>query len=300
MKALTPYKIGLAVMGLLTVTLFTVVLTQANSAKQDNKTNKAVTDIVSKLNDYISVGQQIPNDLAAAKIKDVPSSVSYKKISDMSYKFCVTYQSQASGYDGATNIVEDILYRGLNGGSYPAEPYYNDQVTSDDHSYLYAPQDYKKGENCQTITPYLYNPDGSVIGGAGNGSGPEPARSGVATISDPKEAALASGNQDSVCYQLNYTTHYSGVVSSVITADGKPIVPTVSSDLIIKVKPTGGTAKDKGEQVITLTRMSHNVYSSACTALAHESVKVGDHVSVFGDNTTQYSIDAIVDFSRNQ
>jgi hypothetical protein len=100
-----------------------------------------------------------------------------------------------------------------------------------------------------------------------------------------------------VCYISGFATHYSGTVTSVATADGGPIVPTTTQDIVVKVQPHGATPS--GEQTITISAYGFNVFDSRCTGLNHAEFAVGDEVSVFLDNSGQYMPDAIVNFSHN-
>ena len=290
--SLIRYKIGLVVVGLFVVGLLVVVLSQAGGAKQDAKTDKAANDISTKLDDYISSKQAIPETLTAANIKDVPSTISYKKMSTESYKFCVTYRSASSGFD-ANTVVDDVVSRGLYGGTGSSlgagglsDTTANSSVGADS-SYLYIPYTHKKGENCQTITPAIY-PAIDPTGAGASGS------VGSQYSADPKKQAEALGNESSACYLSGYATHYSGVVTSTTTAGGKPAELTDKQDLILKVKPNG--ALPTGEQTITVPSSTYNVYNSACTATSHSLMITGDNIVIFQNSSNKAMLDTIINF----
>ena len=271
------YRVGLGVVALFTLFVVLAVLIMAGGARQDAHTDKAANDASTKLEQYINDKQAVPDNLAQAGVKDVPHSITYKKLSDSSYRFCATYKSASKSI--ASSGVLDVVSRGLSPidtGSYGD--------TGSDTSYLYINPDHKKGANCQKVTPYINAPV------TVNSS------SSLSTITEPKQASIASGNQQTVCQISGYATHYSGTIKSVATADGRPIVPTVTQDIVLQVTPSGDSPA--GDQTIQLTNIGFNVFDSSCTALTHGSLAIGDYVSVFLDNSDQYMPGAIVDFSR--
>jgi hypothetical protein len=141
------YKIGLAVIGVLTLVLLVVVAVGASGVKQDNQSYKKATAIAEKLNNYIYDNYKIPETLSDAGITDVPSTVRYEKDSETEYKFCVTYKSASEDLSSFGNI-SDAKYT---------------------PSTLYLRAAHQKGENCQTVKPYLntydnYNTTGSSTG----------------------------------------------------------------------------------------------------------------------------------------
>ena len=155
---LRKYQIGLGVLGLFTLVLLIFTIIQAGATKSDNKTFQSAQSTASKLGIYINDQQTIPKSLDQAGATNVPDSIRYNKLSDSSYEFCVTYKA-SSGFDASQAQAE--AFSGLNG--------YNANNSSGDYggknSFLYIDSNHKKGENCQTITPYLSN-----YGGAGSGS----------------------------------------------------------------------------------------------------------------------------------
>jgi len=144
-STLVRYKIGLLVIGLFTIILLVLVLVQAHAAKQDNETYRAANEIVTKLNNYNLDHDKLPSSLAAAHITNVPASVSYQKLSEGSYKFCVTYKATSSDFD-ATSALSDVA-----SGHY-SSPSVSD--STEDSYYLYLPSSHHKGANCQTVKSF--------------------------------------------------------------------------------------------------------------------------------------------------
>lgn len=140
------YKIGLAVLGLFTIFMIVWVAVQGNYVKQDQKTFEAATKIAEDLNAYVDDKQAIPSSLAEASIHDVPSAISYSRLSDEQYKFCVTYKAdnEYSSFD-LTSTLTEVLRQYYSGE--------NDYEAAE----LYISPLYQKGENCQTIKPYLFS-----------------------------------------------------------------------------------------------------------------------------------------------
>jgi hypothetical protein len=86
----------------------------------------------------------------------VPDSIKYTKTSDTKFKFCVTYKANSSNFD-ANQAVTDVVF-----GNYGKYSSFDDSQ-SNESSYLYIPTEHKKGENCQTIKPYLYGSNSSDL-----------------------------------------------------------------------------------------------------------------------------------------
>jgi hypothetical protein len=119
-------------------------LLQANSVRADNKTYQAADKISRDLESYISAKNKIPAKLSEATKESIPETVKYTKLSSSRYKFCVTYKAASSDLSAS-----DISARVLS-STYSSE-YQSDQ----EETYLYLSPSHKKGENCQTIKPYI-------------------------------------------------------------------------------------------------------------------------------------------------
>lgn len=125
--------------------MFVFVMLLAGNAKQDTETQNAANKAADKLNSYVSSKQTIPDSLQAADIHDMPKTISYRKVSDTSYKFCATYKSASKNL--SSDVLVNAAISGYRGASY-------DNYTSTES--LYIPSTHKKGEACQTIKPYIY------------------------------------------------------------------------------------------------------------------------------------------------
>jgi hypothetical protein len=152
-KSLTKYKIGFVLLGLFVIILLVVVISQARATKDDTNTYNRATTISTDLNTYIVNNDLVPNSLADANISSVPSTISYQKLSSDSFKFCVDYKTTSSDFDPtavATGIISGSATGSATGSSTNAQY----QPTSSVN--LYINPDHHKGNNCQTITPYVY------------------------------------------------------------------------------------------------------------------------------------------------
>jgi hypothetical protein len=74
------------------------ILHQASLKKQDEKTQKTVTDISDKLYGYTSDKQSVPETLATAGIRKVPPDITYKKLSSTKYRICADYKTAYVSY----------------------------------------------------------------------------------------------------------------------------------------------------------------------------------------------------------
>jgi type II secretory pathway pseudopilin PulG len=138
------YQIGLAAIGIFTLVLVGLVVMRATAAAQDNKTDKAAQSIASTLNDYTLSHDTVPTSLTAANVKDVPSTISYTKLSATSYKLCMTYKAASSGFDATSTITSLATGGGLSSG-------FNSSTGSGTTDFLEVPPTHHAGANCQTI-----------------------------------------------------------------------------------------------------------------------------------------------------
>ncbi len=172
-KSLIKYKIGLLVLGIFSVILLLLVLPQAAATKQDNDTYTKATNIADKLNTYVDIQQTIPASLASLAINNVPTTVSYHKLSDSSYRFCVTYKTKS--IDFSPSSTESQLLSAAAGSAISGSSF---SSFSSDNSALYLDSNHKKGPNCQTVNAQgLVNanrnssqPQGNLTPSAGSGS----------------------------------------------------------------------------------------------------------------------------------
>lgn len=153
---LEKYKIGLAVLGLFALVLLMVVLLEAGPTKQDSSTYDQANTIANNLDAYIEDNNNVPSSLAEANIFNVPATITYQKLSDSTFKFCVDYKTASSGFDASeeeTNLVTDNF--GQNGGS--------DGFGTVDNQYLIISPNHSKGENCQVINALADTGSGTEV-----------------------------------------------------------------------------------------------------------------------------------------
>jgi type II secretory pathway pseudopilin PulG len=143
MKNLFKYQIGLAVLGLFVASMAIVLMVQAGAAKEDAQTYTSAGKIADKLDSYIYDKQKIPESLKDANISEENSNVSYKKLSDEKYEFCVTYRAKGNSIDG-TSLLTSVIFGDI---SYEDDDY--------EQSRIYLNPTHDKGKNCQTAKPYI-------------------------------------------------------------------------------------------------------------------------------------------------
>jgi hypothetical protein len=267
------YKAGIAGIAMILAGAIGLGLWQWHNTRHDSQTLSSANDIAQKLNSYTDTHKTVPADLKTVGVKSVSKDITYKRVSDSRYEFCVSFRTQ-TGFFGPF------------GGDY----YYADNQSQ---SALYIDSYHNKGKRCEKVDPLPNANDSSTT--------PKTAPS-VNRITDPQQAANASAKQDSVCQISGFATHYAAKVTAVKTADGQPVVPTVKQALIVTVKPlTDTTIADKSEQNLTISQDSgeiYNIFNSNCTSLSADNLQVGDYVTVFQANSSQYMPNAIADFSR--
>ena len=146
MKSLKKYYTGLLVIGVIILGMTIFVISQSGKSRDDEKTYKYASEIVDKVNTYMTSATAIPSSFYEMGIKDVQPTVRYQKVSDEEYKFCVTYKTQSGLVDlSMTNLAFSLIpgsYSGYSDPSYVS-------------SYLYLDIAHKKGENCINIKPLI-------------------------------------------------------------------------------------------------------------------------------------------------
>jgi hypothetical protein len=150
-RGLRKYQIGLAILGLITVAMTILVLVQAGGIKADSKTYAAAQQAATSLENYIASKQVVPASLSAAGITDTSDTIKYTKLSDSSYKFCASYRTASNPSFSASDLTGSLLT-----AQYGAQPSAQSYGT-DGQTTLVVTSDHKKGDNCQTIKPSLYN-----------------------------------------------------------------------------------------------------------------------------------------------
>jgi type II secretory pathway pseudopilin PulG len=268
MQKLFYYKAGLGVIGLFTLGIFIFAVVQGASAKQDTQTDKAAQSIAAKLNDYVDTNQRLPKTLAEAGVHGNTTHITYTKLSDEKYKFCVDYKTASEDY---TSSVENVVGRGLYGDV--SSPSGSSSSSSEDQYSLYIGSSHKKGQNCQTVAPYMYSASSdSSSTGTGSSSG--------SSFSCP-----GPGYPDSDVV--------SGTINTITKTDGSPLGSADDkADMLIKLETDAGGEK-------TFTIRGGNAFDYACTALPHNHLQEGDYATIYQQNTNPATPDAIVDYTAN-
>jgi hypothetical protein len=147
---LKKYYIGLALLMFFALGCVAYALTQASAAKADKKTNDALQGVGEALDRYTVRDGTVAPSLQAAGAKDVPSSITYTKLDTNKYKVCINYKTVSSGFDAGWFS----LLGGFFGSGYNNQTYSYSGNTVFDTTVQYH---HKKGQNCQTVAPYIYN-----------------------------------------------------------------------------------------------------------------------------------------------
>ncbi|HSX36241.1 MAG TPA: hypothetical protein VLH84_04900 [Patescibacteria group bacterium] len=220
------YKVGLGIIGVFVLVMAVFVLLQADNAKKDIATDKAANDIAQKLNDYVDTQQTIPESLDTAGIKDVPDTITYQRLSDSSYKFCVKYKSASTGLDSTTLLQAatsfDTTGSGFTDSSQP------DPVSNP--SSLYISANHKKGANCQTVEPYNYGYGMYPTGGGGTNS--------TGTSASTAQYCNTDFLYDLTVVDVNAITPPSGGAKGSITVATYPAAKTFDVSPSVKVLDT--------------------------------------------------------------
>jgi len=145
-KSLLKYKIGFTILGIFTVVFLFMVISQAQATKDDSNTYNSASTISDTLNQYIIDSGVVPISLNSAGVHSVPSTISYQKLSDISFKFCVYYKTTSSGFDPSATVT-NLLTSSLS----------SNQTSPTDNTYLYVDPTHHKGNNCQKINPSYLN-----------------------------------------------------------------------------------------------------------------------------------------------
>jgi hypothetical protein len=141
------YKIGIVVLALIILGLAAYIISLGVQSKEDKQTHASAQEIAEKLNAFVSEEQEIPANLSVAGIENVPSAISYEKVSGTTYHFCVTYKSDKSyGSSDVSSVLVNAAY---------GSQLYDNEIY--EPQFLYISDDYQKGENCVTVKPQFYN-----------------------------------------------------------------------------------------------------------------------------------------------
>ena len=191
------YKIGLAVIGVFVIVLVVMVVTQANGAKQDTNSFNEATKIANTLNDYIDSNGTVPQSLSDAGVVNIPSSVTYTKVSDSSYRFCVTYNSESSNFN-ATATETSLLSSAVNGANGSTNLNDFSGGTAKASGILIIDPTHHKGKNCQTVSPYSLNSNGLSV----NDSSSLSTSPSTASTSPLPSSLCGSSSAGLTCYSV--------------------------------------------------------------------------------------------------
>lgn len=262
---LLKYKIGLLALLVFALVLTGLVVMQASGTKQDTKTNNTASNIADTLNTYVDNNQAVPATLAEAGVKNVPSTITYQKLSDTSYKFCATYKGNSSGFD-ATGAATDLL---SGSGSIT-----NDPNLPADNSILTIDSTWHKGANCQTVQtnavlPVDSNPCIGVSGTCANSS----SSAGV-TLCD--YGTTATNACQMRCVSVTQTTAQRIIDGTVTAVSGNGTATSLT------VKDT----KNALHQVSF--GPNTQVYDSSCNTQDSSILQTGDEVRIVVDAAVVY------------
>jgi hypothetical protein len=255
-KGITKYYIGFGVLMLFLIFAVTYVFSEAGSAKTDKQTDKTVEQIANKLETKIAETGEVPATLEAAGITDAASTVTYTKLSSTQYKVCVDYKTASSGFDAGWGSL-------LLGGAFNSGP----QNYNTDHTYFDSSVEFnhKKGQNCQTVTPYTYSSGGyNVFGGS--------SKTASSVCENPAQG-LVSGDVTVNRIDSATKTIYFDAANQYVYDKSGNLVPTISS------KQYSDTTVFCNSRDLSLTTIS--------------AVKAGDQITIYLKNasdTTLYQV----------
>lgn len=147
-QPITKYKIGLAVVGLFTVAITIWALAQAGATKQDNNTYNTANNIANKLNSYTESNDTAPYSLSYAGVNNPPSTITYTRLSDSSYRFCIYYKTASSNFD-ASSAESDLFTSSVSDSNS-----YSGSLDYGANGYLFIDTSHHKGNNCQVVNLY--------------------------------------------------------------------------------------------------------------------------------------------------
>ena len=265
-KGITKYYIGFGVLMLVLVFAVTYVFSEAGAAKTDKQTDKTVEQISNKLESKIATTGEIPASLQAAGVSDPASTVTYTRLSTTKYKVCVEYKTASSGFDAGWGSL-------LLGGAFSSA---NQPSFNSDHTYFDSTVEFnhKKGQNCQTVTPYsvggLYG--GAYGGGLYNGSLAPSGSNLAAPIT--KVTCDESGNSVFVGYMTV-----------------KSINPALNDISFTSGDATTSPSSSSANSVTTRVYDSTTVFCDADAQPASVSIlKAGDYVIVYSKSNSDSTI----------
>lgn len=130
-------------------------ISRGADAKADKATSAKASEIANKLNTYIDSNGQIPATLDDTGVNSTPSAITYNKINQSSYKLCVSYKAAAAGFNGGWTVLVTGVFSALSRSPTAT----TNSNFLDNYNLAY---NYKKGQNCQIVSPLGLNASGSI------------------------------------------------------------------------------------------------------------------------------------------
>lgn len=244
------YYIGLTVLAFFATGLVVYTIMSGSDSKADKQTTEKIQKVATDLDDYINNNGKVPSSLAVAGIKDVPPTITYKKLSEGKYKICVTYKTAGSSFDGGWSALFTGALLAQSGAGNTGDN--QEQSYLDYYSLVYA---HKKGENCQTITPYGTS-DYNYPGGS------------QSNVENDYGAPADTGTAKSTCAPSEADFTYSA--KGTITA-----INAQNQTITLNQETTNKPAEIEFDEI---TR----AYDKNCTEVKIGTLKVGDNVKFYG------------------
>jgi hypothetical protein len=263
------YYIGFAVLLLLTIVLVFYTLAQGSKSKSDAEANKKLEEISTKMDSYALKNNRVAVSLSDAGIDDSVSAISYTKQSNTSYKLCVTYQNASNGYGADWTSILGPLF----GSGYSADSSSDSLSSSSGHSYLDTytlKYHHKKGENCQTVHPYISS---SYYDGSSSNPG--------ASITYPDGSTYNDGSSSNKC-SPNYGNTYDLKVDATVTKVDT-LVKTISFDT--KGQVITKTNGQSASAISPIASKNYDFLTAFCDGSNNEtsvdSVKAGQKITFY-------------------
>lgn len=251
-KGIAKYYIGLIVLVVFAAGLVGYTIAAGNDAKSDKKTSEAVNKIAPALETYINKNYALPADLEELNVNNIPSTVTYKKISDEKYKFCVTYKSSANSFDGGLfSLFGGALYR----SAYSGSDYTASEEYLDTYKLIF---NHNKGANCLTVKP-------PAVGGYGYD---ETGTGGYDDSITDYDYSTSATKYKAVCGtgETSFTSQGTGTIAAI-----DPVGRTIT----LAQDETGKPAQIEFDEIT-------KTYDKSCAEIKIGTLKVGDKVKYYG------------------
>lgn len=258
-RPLTRYKIGLAVLGFLTIGFFVIMIVQANMTGQDDRTYRRANQIARNLNDYVDKNRKIPESLATVTNDDQPTDITYRRLSADKYAFCVRYRAASSNLNSGIGRIFSPQFHGY--GYYEDLSYYN----SYDDSVLYLNENHRAGLNCQTVRPQF-------------------ADSKTQTTDVSVKPAAFTKNTDGSYTVCGVHTNYFDGEGHVL--EGPPTTPGA-------VSISSNSYPYVGNRLLFMISPASQEFDESCKPLTPADLNVGSTVAVFDITSTNASATSI-------